>query len=85
VRGIVLNSRDIAERKEAEEALKKSESHNRATPMAPDAILAMTTDGIAFVQLGLRILAVEETVGRSLKMLMPERFRSRTRRDFAAT
>ncbi len=73
-------ARDVTERKRAEEALKKSEAHNRSVlETAPDAILTMTTDGIvrSFNPGAERIFgyASEEAVGRALKMLMPERFR----------
>lgn len=72
--------RDITVRKRAEEALRKSESRNRAVvDTASDAILTMTTNGLicSFNPAAERIFGytAEEAVGQPLRMLMPKRFR----------
>ncbi len=72
---------DITERKRAEEALRKSEAHTRAiVETAMDAIITITGFGLiqSFNGTAERIFgySAEETVGRDIRMLMPERFKA---------
>ena len=73
--------RDTSERKEAEKALRKSESRHRAVvDTASDGIITMTTNGMvrsynAGAE-GIFGYGAEEVIGRPLSMLMPERFRA---------
>ena len=80
VGGIVVNSRDVTERKRTEEALLESEARNRAVvETATDAIITMAQDGIvrSFNPAAERIFGYRprEIVGRPLRVLMPGRFR----------
>ena len=79
--GIVINARDVTERKKIEEDLRDSEARNRTIiDTARDAIVTMTTDGLvrSFNNGAERIFGYskDEVVGRPLRMLMPERFRA---------
>ena len=76
----IAQIQDVTEQMRAEEALRRSEAHNRAVlETATDAIITMGADGsvLSFNPAAEKIFgyAAEEVVGRPLKMLMPLRFR----------
>ena len=80
VSGIAAQLGSVVRRKQAEDALQKSEALNRAVvDTASDAIITMTVNGLvrSFNRAAERIFgyAAEEVLGKPLRMLMPERFR----------
>lgn len=80
VSGIAAQLGSVVRRKQAEEALRKSEALNRSVvDTASDAIITMTTNGLvrSFNHAAERIFGytADEVVGEPLRMLMPERFR----------
>lgn len=73
-------ARETAERKEAEEASRRSEARTRAiVETSPDAIITMTANGlIRSFNPGAETIfsyTAEEAVGQPMRTLMPERFR----------
>lgn len=80
VSGVTAQLGSVIRRKQAEEALKKSEARNRAiVDTASDAIVTMSEDGLirSFNRAAEGIFGYgsEEIVSKPLKILMPERFR----------
>lgn len=80
ISGVAAQLGSVIRRKQAEEALRKSEAFNRAVvDTASDAIIIMSGDGLinSFNRAAENIFGYssEDVVGQPLKILMPERFR----------
>ena len=91
--GFAKVTRDLTERRKAEEAIRRSEAEFRALfEFSPDAIIASNAEG-HITEVNARVesmfgYARGELLGQSVEMLVPERFRSNhpsRRREYASS